>query len=608
MQRLGGLARRPIYFMPFSRKTTTDASVITRMKAMYQECMANGGILLVQPEHILSFKLMGLERLASGQNTMAARLLETQAWLDEHCHDVLDESDEILDVKFQLIYTLGTQRSMDGQPDRWVIMQGIFDLVQHHARLMQSLYPRRIEVSKQANASFPAIRLLSAKVRRLLISSVLEDICNSKLPGLVMSNLPARVKKAATALIAEYDILEEECTIVQSYCAEDENYLKKLLLLRGLISGGILMHVLHAKRWSVTYGLHPSRCLCAVPYRAKGVPAPTAEFGHPDVMIALTCLSYYYTGLTDNQLRSCLEIVQKVDDPSFEYETWVKADQTFPQKLQHWNAVNLEDRQQCDDHLFPALRYNKKAADFFLTNVVFPKEGKEFDQKLSTSGWDIPARPGSKKVTTGFSGTNDNRFLLPSLISQDDLPELQHTSAKVLEILSRHENISYYCAKDEKGAQLSSEGLLGFIRHVDPNVRVLIDVGAQILDLGNDQVVARWLSIFPDADAGVYFDEDDYAMVLTRAGKRERLSNSSFSKRMDRCIVYLDDVHTRGMFRTTLLIPGCRRRAQRTHTFTFYCHIAESADRSRYRSQIAPYSSCSSHSGSKARQRSIGSG
>ena len=66
-----------------------------------------------------------------------------------------------------------------------------------------------------------------------------------------------------------------------------------------------------------------------------------------------------------------------------------------------------------------------------MANVVFPREGKEFDQKLSTSGWDIPLN-GGQHLTTGFSGTNDNRFLLPSSISQYDLPELQHTSGKVL--------------------------------------------------------------------------------------------------------------------------------------------------------------------------------
>lgn len=546
--------------------------------------MTSGGVLLVQPEHVLSFKLMGIERFASDPSTIGAQLLQTQVWLDEYCRNILDESDEILDVKFQLIYTLGSQRSMDGQPDRWVMVQAIFDLVQRRAHLLQLSHPKQIDV-EQTGAEFPVIRLLSLEVRRLLISGVLEDVCNSKLPGLVMSTLPMEIRQAVDALVGQYNITDEACGIIKTFFAEDEGYLKKLLLVRGLIAHGILMLVLCTQRWSVTYGLDPRRCMCAVPYRAKGVPALTAEFGHPDVMIALTCLSYYYGGLTDLQLQICLDFVQKVDDPRLEYETWVAADPSFPHILHHWTAVNLEDRQQCDNLLFPALRKNKRTVDFFLTHVVFPKEGKEFDQKLSASGWDIPAIPGSSKVTTGFSGTNDNRFLLPSSICQSDLPELQHTSGKVLEILSRSENLSYHCATDETGSQLSSNALLHYIHRVDPSVRILIDVGAQILDLSNEQVATQWLTIVTDAEAGVYFDEGDYAMIITRNGKREKLANSAYAQQTDRCIVYLDDAHTRGMFASDLFILSSSG--------------IQSANRVRHRSQIATYSSRSRNTGSQ---------
>ncbi|KAL8827109.1 MAG: hypothetical protein Q9170_007144 [Blastenia crenularia] len=560
-RRLGGLARRPIYFMPFSRKTKIDTSIVTQMKALHVECMKSCGILLVQPEHILSFKLMGIERLVSEENHenhIAFTLLETQAWLDAQCRDVLDESDEILDVKFQLIYTLGTQRSMDGQPDRWLIMQGIFDSVQHRATCLKLTHQDQIELEKQGNSSFPIIRLLSLEVRELLIGGVFEDICASKVPGLVLSSLPPDVRQAVFLFIVDQDVAETDCKTIQTYCNDDEVLFKKLLLVRGLIAGGILLHALHAKRWSVNYGLHLTRCLCAVPYRAKGVPAATAEFGHPDMTIALTCLSYYFTGLTDHQLKTCLNVLQKADDPSAEYRTWTKADDGFPHNLFYWQAVNPEDHHQCQNQLFPALRYNKKVADFYLTRVVFPKEGKEFTQKLSTSGWDIPASPASGKVTTGFSGTNDSRFLLPKSISQHDLPELQHTSGKVLEFVSRPENLTYACARDEAGLHLSSIRLLQFLNRTDAKVRVLIDVGAQIIDLSNEQVIRNWLNIAADVEAGVYFDENDYAMVLAKTGKKEKLITSSFSNRMDRCIVYLDDVHTRG---TDLKLPRAARAA-----------------------------------------------
>ncbi|KAL8766975.1 MAG: hypothetical protein Q9209_006387 [Squamulea sp. 1 TL-2023] len=558
IQRLSGLVNRPIYLMPFSRKTEVNETTMASIQTLYNECMTNGGILIAQPEHVLSLKLQGIERIAMLSVSLGTKLMNLQAWLDTKCRDILDESDEILDVKFQLIYTLGAQRAIDGQPDRWLVIQSVLDLIQQNASLLRTSHPEEIELDKRAGGSFPTIRLLSSRIRHLLISKVCDDIGDSKLPGLMILNLPIEVKKAAVALIADQSVSDKDCGTVQQYFNEDEPYIKKLLLLRGLIANGILLHVLHSKRWSVNYGLHLTRCLSAVPYRAKGVPASAAEFGHPDVTIALTCLSYYYTGLENDQLRTCLDLLHKYDDPSVEYGNWTRADDSFPSQLRHWSSVNLEDHQQCEEQLFPVLKFNKKTADFFMGNVVFPREGKEFDHKLSASGWDIPAKLASINVTTGFSGTNDNRFLLPSSIAQRDLPELKHTSGKVLEFLVKPENVVYSCAKDSKGAHLPSLGLLEFITQSDARVRVLIDVGAQILDLTNDQVIVQWLALNPDVAAGVYFDTADYPMVMARSGKVERLASSAFLDRMEQCVVYLDEVHTRG---TDLKLPHTCRAA-----------------------------------------------
>ena len=545
--RLRGLASRPVFFMPFSRKTTVDEGIVSQLRTLQEECLNTHGILVAQPEHVLSFQLAGIERLTTG-NPLGMKMLGVQQWLDENARDVLDESDEILDVKFQLIYTLGAQRNMDGQPDRWLLIQSIFDLVEYHAYRLQIAEPKQFEVEKRG-AGFPTIRLLSQKASSKLLAKVLYSICEGKLPLLSFDNLSSRVRRAAINLLREDLPIEQDCDTILTYSTKDGNYLKKLLIVRGMLSGGVLHHVLTGKRWSVNYGLSLSRCLCAVPYRAKGVPAPTAEFGHPDVTISLTCLSYYYTGLSEGQLRQCFEILQKSEDPSFEYSAWSGADPLYPEKLRSWNAVNLEDERQFQDLLLPALQYNKKTVDFFLKNVVFPQECKEFDHKLSSSGWDIPAPPGSKQLTTGFSGTNDNRFLLPFTIIQQDLPELKHTSGKVLSYVTRPENLQYFCAKNRKGHKLSSTGLLKAVVHYDANVRVIIDVGAQILDLSNLEVVVKWMSVIPAAQAGVFFDAEDRAMVCTRDNRIEKLSGSSFLGRMDQCVVYLDEAHTRGRSR-----------------------------------------------------------
>ena len=446
---------------------------------------------------------------------------------------------------------------MDGQPDRWLVTQSLFDLVEKHASTLQKENSSQVEVGYRAASSFPTIRLLSETVSQEMVARIAHDVVNSQLPGLNFYNLQPGVKNVVLRFIENHQVTDKDCQELVDTLGQRESLVQKVLLVRGLLAYKILSSVLRSKRWSVNYGLHPTRCLTAVPYRAKGVPAPSAEFGHPDVAVALTCLSYYYAGLSDPQIRKALELLQKSDDPSHEYSLWIKRCSELPNHLRSWHAVNLEDDQQCYGKLFPALRYSKKVADFFMSHVVFPKEGKEFDEKLSTSGWDIVTKKGPH-ITTGFSGTNENRFLLPLSISQRDLLELQHTSGKVLDYVLRKENLLYQFARDPLGQQLSAEGLIAYINQFDPTIKVLIDVGAQVLEMSNRDLIKAWMEIAPDVDAGIYFDEDDNIMVLSRDSKLEKLAVSSFQSRMERCVVYLDEVHTRG---TDLKLPGTVRAA-----------------------------------------------
>jgi hypothetical protein len=97
------------------------------------------------------------------------------------------------------------------------------------------------------------------------------------------------------------------------------------------------------------------------------VPSPRAEFGHPDVAIALTCLSYYYEGLTKDQLLLCFDLLAKLDDGTTEYDHWVELERDIPSALpRQLNGVNTEDETQVDDLLVPLLSRNKRVVDFYL--------------------------------------------------------------------------------------------------------------------------------------------------------------------------------------------------------------------------------------------------
>ena len=286
------------------------------------------------------------------------------------------------------------------------------------------------------------------------------------------------------------------------------------------------------------------------------MPSLRAEFGHPDVAIALTCLSYYYGGLTKEQVLQCFDLLTKLDNPDMEYDQWVVSGNDIPDLLQQINGVNTDDDAQVNEHLVPLFLRNTRVIDFYLSQVVFPRAAKEFPYKLSTTGWDLAED--KSNVTTGFSGTNDNRYLLPTSITQEDPVSQLSTNALVLQYLLQPENNYYECTEGDNGERESAEAFLRRLINHDPEIRVLLDVGAQMLELQNEELARRWLSLRPHISAAIFFDESDHLTVLTQDGTIEPFTSSPFNRQLDKCVVYLDDVHTRG---TDLKLPRGTRAA-----------------------------------------------
>lgn len=209
--------------------------------------------------------------------------------------------------------------------------------------------------------------------------------------------------------------------------------------------------------------------------------------------VVLTCLSYYYTGLTDDQLDHCFRLLTSLDNPSLEYEQWVRRNKDTPIDLQQLSAINAKDREQFRERIIPTFSRNSAVIDFFLSSVVFPKAAKEFSHKLSTSGWDLAEH--KQHVTTGFSGTNDNRYLLPTSITQADPVKQLSTNALVLSYLLQPENNYYLPMCRDDGGTFTTEAFLKLLARQEPEIRVLLDVGAQMLELRNEELVRRWLTM-----------------------------------------------------------------------------------------------------------------
>jgi hypothetical protein len=287
------------------------------------------------------------------------------------------------------------------------------------------------------------------------------------------------------------------------------------------------------------------------------MPTPRAEFSHSDVAIALTALSYYSTGLTEEQLLLCFNTLFHTDDPAIEYQSWVEQDPTLPRWLQRLSGINTKDIHQFHSQVYPAFAHNRATIDFFLSQTVFPKEAREFPYKLATSGWDLAG--GKGHVTTGFSGTNDRRHLLPTSIEQGELVQQSSTSASVLQALLRPENNHYHCMVTGDHQPLGTRQFLDLVVKQDPQIRVRLDVGAQMLELRNQELVEYWLSLRPKGvSAAVFFNHRDELTVVTGDGTVQPFESSPYQQSMDKVIVYLDDAHTRG---TDLKLPRNTRAA-----------------------------------------------
>ncbi|CAK7200213.1 hypothetical protein SEUCBS139899_002904 [Sporothrix eucalyptigena] len=572
MAKTAGMIGRRIFHFPFARPVLVDMEGGRQLHRLLKTCQEERGILLVQPEHILSFRLMGLERIMRGDVDVGNIMIATQEYLDGHARDIVDESDAIFSAKFELIYTLGDARPTELSPSRWVIVQELLDMVSSAVIQLKKEAPNAVEVlfddpSHNWPGRFPRSRLLKQDVHARFVHLVATQLCARGVRGLPVALQSDSIRTALFRYLTKFRITTAEVNAVEDSPFWTDSTKGPLLLLRGLLAGGILIFALAAKRWRINYGPAPAHrsppTHLVVPYQSKDIPSPRSEFSHPDVVLLLTSLHYYYAGLSDEQLFHSLRTLLKDDQPEDEYAAWVRtARADLTPTFRQLSGVSLDDEWQCTDKLFPYLRHSKGAVDYYLAKIVFPTHMKESPDKISASGWDLAKtmHPTSLNVTTGFSGTNDSRHLLPLPVNTLDLPRQKHTNALVLANLVREENsVHLLPPTNESGA----EALLAEVVMMQPPVRVLLDVGAQVLELSNLQAAQRWLqkaAVYSDTapEAVVFFDDDDVLSVVDHAGRIEPLQASPYAKHLDACLVFLDEAHTRG---TDLRLPTNYRAA-----------------------------------------------
>ena len=572
VSKLAGMVGRRVYHLPISRDILLNPSTVQTIWQMIRECKEEGGVLLVQPEQLLSFQLMALEHQTGMDSQIGPELLSLQTWFDDNSRDIIDESDANFSTKFELVYTMGQQRPIEHSPTRWTLAQQVLSLIKPLADEIHSKSPESLEILDWHGRHwrFPIIRILDASGAETLLDRLAERICSQGLDGFPISRQSEEQKQAVKKYISKPMLTAEEVAAVEKSTFWRDNVIHTLILIRGLIAKGVIAFALGQKRWRVNYGIDLNRdpkTRLAVPFRAKDDPAPRAEFSHPDVAIFLTCLSYYYSGLDCEELFDAFERLKQDDQSQPEYHIWTSSAPNLPLAFHELVGINLRDKVQFATEVFPHLQYSKGAIDYFLSKAVFAREMREFPSKLSTSGWDLGKV--KKHPTTGFSGTNDSRYILPLTVTQLDQAEQRHTNALVLRYLLQPENTTSLMPKHQaksKNESISDGKLfLESVSAFEPETRVILDVGAQVVDLSNRQVAETWLEVTRHcsekreaAQAVIFFDKEDVLSVLDRSGHSEPFQTSHFSQQTEKCLVFLDEAHTRG---TDLKLPQDYRAA-----------------------------------------------
>ncbi|KIJ45849.1 hypothetical protein M422DRAFT_250633 [Sphaerobolus stellatus SS14] len=130
-QRTSGLADHRIFYLPFNRNTSLNATGVRR-------CWKPSSF--AQLTAVFYFP------------SRATPWHNTQRWIRDNSRDILDESNEILNVKYQLICTVGSASTLASE--RWCLVQGVLFLVKFEARGLLDDYKEQLEVAESVG-DFP---------------------------------------------------------------------------------------------------------------------------------------------------------------------------------------------------------------------------------------------------------------------------------------------------------------------------------------------------------------------------------------------------------------------------------------------------------------------
>jgi hypothetical protein len=296
-----------------------------------------------------------------------------------------------------------------------------------------------------------------------------------------------------------------------------------------------------------------SRRLMAIPFVAKDVPSRSSEFAHPDVVLGLTVLAYRYEGLRLSDTRELLR--QLKNDYSRQvgaseqrpasrlYASWLHAAALSAPPSSSLSRIPLSQLQVQDPAHLHALHNTFKRIPvvlyYYLSHHVFPRTMNFQQLKISACGHELGSSLLFQK-RIGFSGTPSN--LLPL-----DLGECCYepgSDGHMLSVLTNPAVTSCELLPDD----WSPLSLLRRIATANPPFHSLIDTGALITNMDNEQVARYLLEYLPSAqfEGVVFLDGSDRQVVLLRSSEMI-VPIAQCGIPLSRRFTFFDQVHTTGM-------------------------------------------------------------
>jgi hypothetical protein len=333
--RLGGLLGRRVFQLPFRRDIGFSSSTLSGVESILSQTMSEGGVIVCSPEHVLSFQLKSIEMMnvQEGHGVRLARMLKIY---HRHTRDILDESDEVLHVRHQLVYTIGSQQDIDAGSRRWTVIQGVLAMAYRSASMWSEVYTDEVIELTQLQ-SFSNLHIPRFKDHEKLdeaydelAESILDDIFARKLAEervpLVLKSLNDKERVIVKTFVLAKDISSQSDPIVLDFDKTMAKVKDKdvYLILRGLLAYNVL-RLAFSKRWRVDFGVDPSSSRgMAVPFRAKDKASKNTEFGHADVALCLTYISYHRSGLDKVMFDNVVELLLREEDAAAVFSDWME--------------------------------------------------------------------------------------------------------------------------------------------------------------------------------------------------------------------------------------------------------------------------------------------